>query len=454
MVVCHCWCSAQGVCDDQRAYEVWVSEVMLQQTRAATAAKYYPRWLCRWPTVQALAAATQEEVNEEWAGLGYYRRARFLREGAVYIVEKLGGSFPREPEGLLQIPGIGRYTAGAIASIAFHRAVPAVDGNVVRVLSRLRAIATDPKASATVQLHWSLAQELAGSTGATRPGDWTQALMELGSTLCTPAAPRCGVCPVARHCDALRLLKVQWPDDRDCAGSQRTAACEPSVQADEVVRPHAIAVTDFPARTIKAAPRQEHVDVCVVEMLIGSGTFRSSTGVGRRRRDRLPASDEREGQVEHARKPVSTAPSNTSMFLLVQRPPAGLLAGLWEFPTVPVHAHQVKNGSRRANVDAYVASLVGLDLTQQEEGTVMRREIVGTYLHQFSHIHQRMDVDWLLLQGTAHKLTGGPQGVMEAATQQQAVKWVSNTQMAELGITAGVRKHVHEFSPACSSSFF
>eukprot|EP00850_Spirogloea_muscicola_P020836 SM000228S07376 [mRNA] locus=s228:131052:133730:+ [translate_table: standard] len=411
---------------------------MLQQTRAATAAKYYPRWLCRWPTVQALAAATQEEVDEEWAGLGYYRRARFLREGAVYIVEKLGGSFPREPEGLLQIPGIGRYTAGAIASIAFHRAVPAVDGNVVRVLSRLRAIATHPKASATVQLHWSLAQELTGSTGATRPGDWTQALMELGSTLCTPVTPRCSVCPVARHCAALRLSKMQWPGDHDSVGTQDTAACVSSVQADEIVRPRAVAVTDFPARTIKAAPRQEHVDVCVVEMLIGPGVVNGSTGVGLRRRDRLPANEQCAGQVEHARTPVSMAPSNTSMFLLVQRPPAGLLAGLWEFPTVPVNACQVKNGSRRANVDAFVASLVGLDLNQKEQGTVMRRETVGTYLHQFSHIHQRMDVDWLLLQGT-----GGPQSVMEAATQQQAVKWVSNMQMVELGITAGVRKVFH-----------
>lgn len=135
---------------ERRAYGVWVSEVMLQQTRVQTVIAYYNRWMQKWPTIHHLAQASLEEVNEMWAGLGYYRRARFLLEGAKKIVAE-GGQIPKVASMLRNIPGIGEYTSGAIASIAFKEVVPVVDGNVVRVIARLRAISANPKDSATIK---------------------------------------------------------------------------------------------------------------------------------------------------------------------------------------------------------------------------------------------------------------------------------------------------------------
>ena len=130
----------------QAPYAVWVSEIMLQQTRVATVIDYFSRWMAKWPTVELLAAATDEEVNEMWSGLGYYRRARMLHQGAKTVVDTYKGQLPSTVEELKAIPGIGAYTAGAISSIAFGNREPLVDGNVVRVLSRLFALGDDPKA--------------------------------------------------------------------------------------------------------------------------------------------------------------------------------------------------------------------------------------------------------------------------------------------------------------------
>ncbi|CAH9073462.1 unnamed protein product [Cuscuta europaea] len=138
---------------EKRAYEVWVSEIMLQQTRVQTVIDYFNRWMEKWPTVQHLARASLEEVNEIWAGLGYYRRARFLLEGAKMIVAN-GNGFPNTASDLRKVKGIGEYTAGAIASIAFNEKVPVVDGNVVRVIARLKAISANPKSKATVKNLW------------------------------------------------------------------------------------------------------------------------------------------------------------------------------------------------------------------------------------------------------------------------------------------------------------
>ncbi|KAL0917963.1 hypothetical protein M5K25_013075 [Dendrobium thyrsiflorum] len=138
--------------EEQRAYVVWVSEVMLQQTRVPTVMGYFNRWMEKWPTIRDLSSASLEEVNQIWAGLGYYRRARFLLEGAKSIVDE--GKFPRSASELRCVKGIGDYTAGAIASIAFNEVVPVVDGNVVRVITRLRTISANPKEAGTVKLIW------------------------------------------------------------------------------------------------------------------------------------------------------------------------------------------------------------------------------------------------------------------------------------------------------------
>ncbi len=175
-------------------YRIWVSEMMLQQTRVSTVLGYYDRWLERFPDVAALADAEQDEVLKAWEGLGYYRRARFLHAGARLVREEMGGEVPSTYDGLREIPGLGEYAAGAVASIAFGERVPAVDGNVRRVLARLWDDPAPGKA-------W-LRETAAELVDPERPGDWNQALMELGATTCTPTGPACGACPVSAWCAA------------------------------------------------------------------------------------------------------------------------------------------------------------------------------------------------------------------------------------------------------------
>lgn len=181
-------------------YRVWVSEVMLQQTQTATVIPYFERFITRFPTVHDLAAAPLEEVLRYWEGLGYYSRARNLHKAAQQVAQN-GGQLPRTPEQLRELPGIGAYTAGAIASIAFGQPAPVVDGNVTRVLARLLWLKGDLKTTAAQNQLWQIAQHLIDPH---QPGDFNQAMMELGSTVCTPAQPRCSACPVSHLCEAYR----------------------------------------------------------------------------------------------------------------------------------------------------------------------------------------------------------------------------------------------------------
>ncbi|MGH6993627.1 MAG: A/G-specific adenine glycosylase [Caulobacteraceae bacterium] len=181
-------------------YRVWLSEVMLQQTTAAHAAPYFLAFTRRWPSLAALAGADDSEVMAAWAGLGYYARARNLLAAARTLRDDFGGSFPRSSEQLRRLPGVGPYSAAAIAAIGFSEAVVAVDANIERVIARLFAIRT-PLPAAKTKI-----RELAGRLlDPHRPGDWTQALMDLGATICQPRAPRCGSCPLKRDCAAFAL---------------------------------------------------------------------------------------------------------------------------------------------------------------------------------------------------------------------------------------------------------
>lgn len=183
------------------AYRTWVSEAMLQQTRVETVLSYYERFLSRFPDLPALAAASEAEVLKEWEGLGYYSRARNLWKGAKQVVSEYGGILPRDPEKLRKISGIGPYTAGAIASIAYDVSVPAVDGNVIRVLSRIFGIRSDALEPETRRRIEALAASL---VPAERPGDYNQAVMDLGATVCVPGTPDCNRCPLSAFCDAFR----------------------------------------------------------------------------------------------------------------------------------------------------------------------------------------------------------------------------------------------------------
>ncbi|MDR0896783.1 MAG: A/G-specific adenine glycosylase [Oscillospiraceae bacterium] len=179
-------------------YAIWVSEIMLQQTRAETVIGYWMRFLSRFPTVQALAASDEQDVLKAWEGLGYYSRARNLRRCAQAICAEHNGQFPRTADELAALPGIGAYTAGAVASIAFGERTPAVDGNVERVVSRLIGIREDVGIPSVKR---RLRTEAAALVPADRPGDFNQAMMELGARVCQPI-PRCENCPVHAFCDA------------------------------------------------------------------------------------------------------------------------------------------------------------------------------------------------------------------------------------------------------------
>ena len=182
-------------------YAIWVSEIMLQQTRVDTVCAYFEPFLARFPTVQHLAEASTDAVMGAWSGLGYYRRARLLHAGAQDVVARFGGRVPGEPALLRSIPGIGPYTAGAIASIAFNTPAALVDGNVARVLSRMGAIEDPRQQAATARGHWKVAQSVVESG---QPRVLAQAMMELGAVVCTPQQPRCGECPVRAECHAFR----------------------------------------------------------------------------------------------------------------------------------------------------------------------------------------------------------------------------------------------------------
>lgn len=214
--------------EDADPYRVWVSEIMLQQTRVEAARDYFTRWMDRFPTVKALAAADEDDVLKAWEGLGYYSRARNLHHAAKIVADEYGGELPADAAKLLSLPGIGAYTVGAILSIAFGLPEPAVDGNVLRVYSRLTAEAFDQSRD---DVRREIADGLRPLMPAGRTSDFTQSLFELGALICLPnAIPRCEECPLRDLCEAHK------------AGAE----------------------TDYPIRTVKAEKRREALTVLVL----------------------------------------------------------------------------------------------------------------------------------------------------------------------------------------------
>ncbi|XP_036748691.2 adenine DNA glycosylase isoform X6 [Manis pentadactyla] len=295
------------------------------------------------------------EVNQLWAGLGYYSRGRRLQEGARKVVEELGGHMPRTAETLQRLlPGVGRYTAGAIASIAFGQVTGIVDGNVVRVLCRVRAIGADPSSTLVSQQLWSLAQKLVDPA---QPGDFNQAAMELGATVCTPQHPLCSQCPVQSLCRARQRVEREQllasqslpasPDMEECApNTGQCQLCAPPTEPWDLT----LGVANFPKKVSRRPPREECSATCVLEQLGAHGGAR---------------------------------------ILLVQRPNSGLLAGLWEFPSVAVEP------SGQCQRKALLQEL------QSWAGPVpaTRLRHLGQVIHTFSHIKLTYQVFGLALEG-------------------------------------------------------
>ncbi|KAL7748224.1 hypothetical protein RI367_006410 [Sorochytrium milnesiophthora] len=323
----------------QRAYQVWVSEIMLQQTQVATVIPYYEKWMARWPTVHDLAQADAEDVNRMWAGLGYYSRARRLHEAAQLLVKQTGGRLPREPAALeQQVPGVGKYTAGAIASIAYNYRAPLVDGNVIRVFSRLRSLGGDPKAKAVVEQHWRLAQELLDDA---RPGDFNQALMELGATTQIVSKP-----PIIKRrrvvesdSDSLSDLESSTDDDsHEC----KLCSTLPASASDATS-----GVTQYPRKPIKKDKRLQTIAVAV---LVQEG-----------------------------------ADVDSKQVLIVQRPAKGLLANMWEFPNV-----EVEEGT---DLDELSAHVQRMDATLATSNLALTD--IGSLTHLFTHISTHARAKWI-----------------------------------------------------------
>ncbi|TDZ24885.1 Adenine DNA glycosylase [Colletotrichum orbiculare MAFF 240422] len=437
---------------EKRAYEVWISEIMLQQTRVAVVIDYWKRWMARWPTIGDLAAADAEDVLGAWRGLGYYSRATRIHEAAKLVVADRGwrGLLPEETAVLeAKVPGIGRYTAGAIAAIVFGRAAAMVDGNVLRVLSRQMGVYGNAKTDrGVVDMLWAAADALVKEVAADgegersdRPGRWGQALMELGSTVCTPK-PSCGECPITTTCRAYaegvlvasgtkRKTMVEdiedlcsvcetfeddadggvVPEDEDSDGgpkkkakTKKTTGKQTTLAAFNFVskkaEKNALAATPekadsrtldiianharkFPLKVVKKAVREEEALVCAV-----------------RRAD---------GQL-----------------LIHRRPEKGLLAGMWEFPshTLPAASSNTAT-SRKKDAQAYVAGLFG-----------------GSQKPKLRHLGELGSVPWLFshLKLTMHVHLFEVDGPKELASSHARHRWASADEVEDESMGTGMRR--------------
>ncbi|XP_050403169.1 adenine DNA glycosylase [Patella vulgata] len=392
---------------NKRSYSVWVSEVMLQQTQVATVIDYYNKWIKKWPTLVDLAKASLEEVNEMWSGLGYYSRGRRLQEGAKKVVEELGGEMPRNAEDLLnELAGVGRYTAGAIASIAYNQVTGLVDGNVIRVLSRLRLIGADSTSHTCMDVYWHHANKL---VDVDQPGDFNQGLMELGATVCTPKTPNCSVCPLQKYCKAYSQVEVHKTDNASKLLSDVTKNgkikmaeisdieclvedCSLCFDKTETWDP-SMGVMNYPRKVKKKAAREERTVVCIISR---------------------------------------TDSDNNLEYLITQRPQKGLLAGLWEFPSQLIT-------DESCDITDTLNTKYGIVLSGD-----CKRLKVGEVVHIFSHIHQTYVVESITL--TDH---------IKDKTNQDDVRWVTKDDFLQSAISTAMKKvfKAYEKSSDSSASF-
>ncbi|KAI0845229.1 DNA glycosylase [Daldinia vernicosa] len=398
---------------ERRAYQVWISEIMLQQTRVATVVDYWNRWMKRWPTIRDLAAAEQDEVLSAWRGLGYYSRATRIHDAARIVCKDSGmkGLLPADVGELVaKVPGVGRYTAGAISAIVFGRAAPMVDGNVLRVLSRQLGVFGDVKTDkAVIELLWAAADALVKAVAgddpededddtttkrgeyeeaapSNRPGRWGQALMELGSTICAPK-PNCAVCPITSSCRAydegLRLAAKRGLVSKPTAPSNTTTLdiedactlCKPFKEYTEEDGDdnEQILKTEEVLKQQKSKSRTQTTLRSFAFTQVASKRKIASSS----KAPPSPAlsSAAVEAVVSHARKfPLKTVKKavreeetlvcairrSDGRYLIHKRPEKGLLAGLWELPSYIVEDPRGGSGkSRKRDAEKFVQGLSG-----------------------------------------------------------------------------------------------
>ena len=357
-------------------YAIWISEVMSQQTRIQVVVEYFNRWIEEFPTVQRLARAPLERVNEIWAGLGYYRRARFLHEGAKQVVNEHNGELPAKAASLRKLKGIGKYTAGAISSIAFGENEAAVDGNVERVLSRLLPAlsAGENTSSRFSDACWSVANRCVEDIECA--GDFNQAMMELGATICKPRAVQCDSCPLQAICGAYSEAKAM--------------GVEPS---EYVVR--------YPLKSSKKAVKVRDEAVAVLVTCV-----------------------KRNGE---------------NWFLLFQRPPDGLLAGLWEFPSKILETQDPEDCTEALDM-LLKSSRKCMDravLKSEEAFSSERCVDCGMVTHIFSHIRQSLYIKVLQIGSEAEPDANSLNrpGMLNAST-----RWIREKELSKCAISTQMKK--------------
>ncbi|MBO5587502.1 MAG: A/G-specific adenine glycosylase [Acidaminococcaceae bacterium] len=311
-------------------YKVWVSEIMLQQTRVEAVKSYYTNWMEHFPDIPSLAAAEEEEAVRQWQGLGYYSRVRNLHTAVREVMENYGGHVPETREEISKLKGIGDYTAGAILSMAYGKRETAVDGNVLRVFARIYNIEEN---ILSAKVKKEITELVKARQDAERPGDFNEALMDLGATVCIPGQPRCEVCPLAAVCMA------------------RAAGKE----------------TEIPLRITKKEVPVEHLTVFVVKAAGSCHGVLDTDG---------------EKQQRFTGQAMDGAVADTDFFLLHRRPEKGLLAGMWEFPDCP------GKGTEGKEVLARVLKGLGLQLA----GDLRKSKPVQKIRHVFSHKVWDMEV--------------------------------------------------------------
>ncbi|CAJ2511140.1 Uu.00g067650.m01.CDS01 [Anthostomella pinea] len=438
---------------ERRAYEVWISEIMLQQTRVAVVIDYWKRWMASWPTIHSLAAAEPDAVLAAWRGLGYYSRATRIHEAAKLVCgdPDMGGLLPVGAEELAaKVPGVGRYTAGAISAIVFGRAAPMVDGNVLRVLSRQLGLFGDVKADKSViDLLWAAADGLvkavvkdSGEDGdvespgvqvSDRPGRWGQALMELGSTICTPK-PNCAACPISSSCRAyaegleLARRKGLVPEDMMPPKSKHTAIldiedacsfCKPFEEFAQNGEDQDVATS---LTTDEATPTPEPKSRSRKQATLQSFAFTQSANSKQLplTPPPLPGLNPHAMEVvtSHARKfPVKVIKkavrqeetlvcairrSSDSRYLIHRRPAKGLLAGLWELPSyILPDSHDSTPKSRKKDAEKYVSDLLDAEPKGRSPKSPQLRHAceLGRVPWLFSHLKLTMHVHLFHLDG-------------------------------------------------------
>ncbi|KAH6991250.1 DNA glycosylase [Ilyonectria sp. MPI-CAGE-AT-0026] len=442
---------------ERRAYEVWISEIMLQQTRVAVVIDYWNNWMAKWQTIHELAAASSDDVLSAWRGLGYYSRATRIHEAAKLVVQDpdMAGLLPSRVADLeAKVPGVGRYTAGAISAIVFGRAVPMVDGNVLRVLSRQLGLLGNVKTDKLViDTLWAAAAALAKAVAqdgtedetedsvSNRPGRWGQALMELGSTVCTPK-PNCDQCPISSTCRAYeegKMLasanrKAEVKDIEDSCDLCETLEETTSLEGDGDAKPKT-----------KPTPKQSKQMKLSAFMFKAPVEEKAST-----KPDTTLSSRDLEVIVDHARKfPLKVVKKAVRIeetlvcvirrsdghYLIQKRPEKGLLAGLWEFPSNILQDSDDNSTTklRRTRATDFMSDLIAKDKTYKGAQLKHVREL-GSVPWLFSHIKLTMHVHLFTLETDDDCVED------TAAKEDARLRWASPDDVDSESMGTGMRK--------------